>query len=95
MRGVSRSRFEQGDHAEEKDVPALSDVAQAVSAQCGHRRGGPGRGGAGEFITQHGIAIDSRGDIHVAEVSITYWAISYGKKPDHELRSFQNLVKVS
>jgi DNA-binding beta-propeller fold protein YncE len=51
--------------------------------------------GVGQFIAPHGIAVDSRGDIYVAEVSNTYWAILYGKKPDHELRSFQKLVKVN
>ena len=50
--------------------------------------------GVGQFIAPHGIAVDSRGDIYVAEVSNTYWAILYGKKPDHELRSFQKLVKM-
>jgi DNA-binding beta-propeller fold protein YncE len=51
--------------------------------------------GVGQFIAPHGIAVDSRGDIYVAEVSNTYWAILYGKKPDHELRSFQKLAKLS
>ena len=50
--------------------------------------------GTGQFIAPHGIAIDSRGDIYVAEVANTYWAILYGKKPDHELRSFQKLARV-
>jgi hypothetical protein len=49
----------------------------------------------GRFIAPHGIAVDSRGDIYVAEVSNTYWPFLYGEKPDHELRSFQKLVKVS
>jgi len=35
-----------------------------------------------------------RGDIYVAEVSRTYWLILFGQKPDHELRSFQKLVRV-
>ncbi|MBL8535464.1 MAG: hypothetical protein JNL33_16570 [Betaproteobacteria bacterium] len=36
-----------------------------------------------------------RGDIYVAEVANTYWAILFGKKPDHELRCFQKLVRVT
>jgi DNA-binding beta-propeller fold protein YncE len=51
--------------------------------------------GPGQFIAPHGIAVDSRGDIYVAEVANTYWPVLFGKKPDHELRSFQKLVRVS
>ncbi len=50
---------------------------------------------AGQFIAPHGIAVDSRGDIYVGEVSATYWPILYGKKPDHELRCFQKLVRLA
>ena len=49
----------------------------------------------GQFIAPHGIAVDSRGDIYVAEVSNTYWPVLFGKKPDHELRSLQKLARVS
>ncbi|MDA0769642.1 MAG: hypothetical protein BZY79_01130 [SAR202 cluster bacterium Casp-Chloro-G4] len=45
----------------------------------------------GRFYSPHGIAVDSKGDIYVAEVS---WA-DYGSKmdPPKELRSMQKLVK--
>ena len=48
--------------------------------------------GPGQFISPHGIAIDSHGDIYVGEVS---WA-AYGQKlsPPREVRSFRKLVKV-
>ena len=49
----------------------------------------------GQFIAPHGVAVDSRGDIYVAEVSNTYWPVLFGKKPDHELRSLQKLARVS
>ena len=49
----------------------------------------------GQFIAPHGIAVDSRGDIYVAEVSNTYWPVLFGKKPDHELRSLQKLARVN
>jgi NHL repeat len=49
----------------------------------------------GQFIAPHGIAVDARGDIYVAEVSNTYWPLLFGKKPDHELRSLQKLARVS
>ena len=45
----------------------------------------------GRFFSPHGIAVDSRGDIYVAEVS---WS-DYGSRmdPPRELRSMQKLVK--
>lgn len=45
----------------------------------------------GRFYSPHGIAVDSRGDIYVAEVS---WS-DYGSRmsPPKELRSLQKLVK--
>jgi DNA-binding beta-propeller fold protein YncE len=47
----------------------------------------------GQFIAPHGIAIDSHGDIYVAEVS---WTIA-GRhlNPPRELRSLQKLIKRS
>ena len=46
----------------------------------------------GRFYSPHGIAVDSYGDIYVAEVS---WS-DYGSSmdPPQELRSMQKLVKV-
>ena len=48
--------------------------------------------GPGQFISPHGIAIDSHGDIYVGEVS---WA-AYGRtlSPPREVRSFRKLVKI-
>ena len=48
--------------------------------------------GPGQFISPHGIAIDSHGDIYVGEVS---WA-AYGRNlsPPREVRSFRKLVRV-
>ena len=45
----------------------------------------------GRFYSPHGVAVDSRGDIYVAEVSYS----DYGSKmePPRELRSMQKLVK--
>jgi NHL repeat len=51
--------------------------------------------GLGQFIAPHGVALDSRGDIYVAEVANTYWPVLFGSKPDHELRSLQKLVRLS
>ena len=46
---------------------------------------------AGRFYSPHGIAVDSRGDVYVAEVSYS----DYGShmEPPRELRSMQKLVK--
>jgi DNA-binding beta-propeller fold protein YncE len=46
----------------------------------------------GQFIAPHGLAVDSRGDIYVAEVS---WS-DYGSKlnPAREFRCFRKLIKV-
>jgi len=47
----------------------------------------------GQFIAPHGIALDSRGDIYVAEVS---WTIMGQRlQPPRELRSLQKLKKLS
>ena len=48
--------------------------------------------GPGQFISPHGIAIDSHGDLYVGEVSFA----AYGRhlSPPREVRSFRKLVKV-
>jgi hypothetical protein len=47
----------------------------------------------GQFIAPHGIAIDSRGDIYVGEVS---WTImGQHLKPPRELRCLQKLAKLN
>jgi hypothetical protein len=47
----------------------------------------------GQFIAPHGLALDSRGDIYVAEVS---WTIMGQRlNPPRELRSLQKLKKVN
>jgi DNA-binding beta-propeller fold protein YncE len=80
-----------------KDVPNLGPRVSIVSAQgdvlahLGTRSAGEQ---PGQFIAPHGIAVDSRGDIYVAEVANTYWPFLFGNKPDHELRCLQKLVKV-
>jgi hypothetical protein len=46
----------------------------------------------GQFISPHGLAVDSRGDIYVGEVSFTNWGRRGPVPPD--LRSLQKLAKV-
>ena len=58
-------------------------------ARLGHPEEGEG---PGKFIAPHGIAVDSRGDIYVGEVSYT---ISGSKlDPPRELKSLKKLRKV-
>jgi DNA-binding beta-propeller fold protein YncE len=45
----------------------------------------------GQFIAPHGIAIDSRGDIYVAEVSYATYGVR--QDPPREVRSLQKLVR--
>jgi len=52
---------------------------------------------AGQFIAPHGIAVDSRGNVYVSEVSWTVWStyLHPGEEPPHDLRSLQKLVYVN
>jgi hypothetical protein len=52
----------------------------------------------GQFISPHGLAVDSRGDIYVGEVSFTNWGRrvrAKGEQLPPDLRSLQKLVKVA
>jgi DNA-binding beta-propeller fold protein YncE len=51
--------------------------------------------GPNQFVAPHGIAVDSRGDVYVGEVSYTAWPQSFPDTPIPEgLRSLRKLVKV-
>jgi DNA-binding beta-propeller fold protein YncE len=55
---------------------------------------GPGTE-AGKFLAPHGIAVDSRGDIYVGEVSYADWPTTHPDEPLPDyLRSLQKLRKV-
>ena len=60
------------------------------------RLGVPSAGlAAGQFVAPHGIAVDSRGDIYVGEVSYTAWGAVFPDVPKPErIRTLQKLVKV-
>ncbi len=51
--------------------------------------------GAGEFVAPHGIAVDSRGDIYVGEVSYTAWdAVFPGQPLPARVRTLQKFEHV-
>ena len=79
-----------------KDIPNLGprlsilDRKGKLLARLGDIRGGEA---PGQFIAPHGLALDSKGNIYVGEVS---WTImGQHLKPPRELRSIQKLVKRS
>ena len=69
-------------------VTIMNTKGEAL-ARLGHQSYGDQ---VGRFYSPHGIAVDSRGDIYVAEVS---WS-DYGRTmdPPRELRSMQKLVRI-
>jgi DNA-binding beta-propeller fold protein YncE len=76
--------------------PRLSivDAKGKLIARLGGERG-PGLE-TGRFIAPHGLAVDSRGDVYVGEVSYTEYPRLYpGKSVPFRMRSLQKLVKVN
>jgi hypothetical protein len=72
-------------------VSIYSGTGQLL-ARLGQRPAGLERG---QFMSPHGLAVDSRGDIYVGEVSFTNWGNRYKGQPfPRGLRSLQKLVKV-
>jgi len=52
--------------------------------------------GPAQFISPHGIAVDSRGDLYVGEVAFTAWPNLYLQKPiPDKLCSLQKFEKIS
>ena len=78
------------------DAPGLGHRVSILSPQGDllARFGDPTEGeGPGQFIAPHGIAVDSRGDIYVGEVSFTIRGSHMD--PPRELNSLSKMVKVS
>ncbi|MFI5013696.1 MAG: peptidyl-alpha-hydroxyglycine alpha-amidating lyase family protein [Hyphomicrobiales bacterium] len=49
----------------------------------------------GQFLSPHGIAVDSRGDLYVGEVGVTAWPSLFPDEPvPKPLRSLQKFVKL-
>ncbi len=72
--------------------PARAVGKGEMLARIGHRPAGLE---PGQFISPHGLAVDSRGDLYVGEVSFTNWGNRHKGQPlPPGLRSLQKLVKV-
>src|SRR5262250_198797 len=79
------------------DMPNIGPRVSIYSAK-GERLARLGHRPAGlepdQFVSPHGLAVDSRGDIYVGEVSYTNWGNRYkGEPPPAGLRSLRKLVK--
>jgi hypothetical protein len=72
-----------------RDARRLLEAGRRALAALGHRPAGLE---PGQFISPHGLAVDSRGDIYVGEVSFTNWGRRGPLPPG--LRSLQKLVRV-
>jgi hypothetical protein len=75
--------------------PRISIVNRTgtLLARYGHERPGTGEN---QFIAPHGMAVDSRGDLYVGEVSHTAWNQLYpGTDMPAELRVFRKLERVA
>ena len=65
-----------------------------VLARVGDIRAGRG---PHQFISPHGLAVDSHGDLYVGEVSYTAWPrfpFSNGNPPPDDLRSMRKLIRI-
>jgi hypothetical protein len=52
--------------------------------------------GPGQFLSPHGLAVDSRGDLYVGEVSYTAWPSLFPGQPlPRRLRSLQKFEKIA
>ncbi len=52
--------------------------------------------GPGQFISPHGMTVDSRGDLYVGEVSYTAWPSNFPDRPKPaRIRSLQKFARVS
>ncbi|MBV9811802.1 MAG: hypothetical protein JO326_03570, partial [Acetobacteraceae bacterium] len=51
--------------------------------------------GPDSFIAPHGIAVDSRGDLYVGEVSFTQWSLYWEGSAPADLRCFRKFRRVA
>ena len=81
-----------------RDIPNLGPRVSIVDHEgklIGRFGDTPAGTELGKFLAPHGLAVDSRGDIYVGEVSWTAWPqICPGKPHPADLRSLQKFEKV-
>ncbi len=82
-----------------RDMPNLGPRVTILDAKgkvLGRLQRDPSRGTEpGQFISPHGMAVDSRGDLYVGEVAYTAWASNFPNVPRPAVvRSLQKFVKV-
>jgi DNA-binding beta-propeller fold protein YncE len=81
-----------------RDIPNLGPRVSIVDRQgklLGRFGDTPAGTELGKFLAPHGLAVDSRGDVYVGEVSWTAWPQIYPGKPHPaDLRSLQKFEKV-
>src|SRR5215472_10665302 len=82
-----------------RDIPNLGPRVSIVDHEgklIGRFGNTPAGTEPGRFLAPHGLAVDSRGDIYVGEVSWTAWPQIYPGKPHPaNLRSLQKFEKVA
>ena len=80
-----------------REVPNLGPRLSIVTMEgkLVARIGDNGTGEApNQFIAPHGLAVDSKGDIYVGEVSYTAWPQFFPGPTPNRLRSLRKLVKI-
>jgi len=71
---------------------SIADNTGKVLARVGAARAGLG---IGEFVAPHGVAVDSRGDVYVGEVSYTAWNAVFPDQPKPaRMRTLQKLERL-
>ena len=82
--------------ASNANTPNLGPAISILDHEGRHlaRLGAPRAGiEAGAFMSPHGVAVDSHGDVYVAELTHTVWARVYGGEPPANVRTVVKLCR--
>jgi hypothetical protein len=72
---------------------SIVDNEGKLLARFGDIKGGGNE--PGQFIAPHGLAVDSRGDVYVGEVSATAWPqLRPDEPPPRPLHSLRKMIKL-
>lgn len=80
-----------------RDAPGIGPRISILDGEGRHRArlGGPHPGiGPGEFLSPHGLAVDSRGDIYVGELANAVWQRRMRVPPPRPLRTLTKLRRL-